>query len=96
MAYLAPAATSHARAWIAVPLRPTVIAVVATSLDAERTVRMGCWGLLVNGSIGHVWYMLLDRIVRAAGVRGVVTKVFLDQAVVTPPLLMAFFAWNTF
>ena len=67
-----------------------------SSFDVERTARMGCWGLLVSGPIGHVWYMLLDRAVRAAGVRGVVTKVLLDQMIATPPLIMAFFAWNTF
>ncbi|KAL1511974.1 hypothetical protein AB1Y20_005252 [Prymnesium parvum] len=63
-------------------------------LDMQRTLRMGSWGLLVNGTSGHVWYKLLDQVVRIGGARGVASKLVLDQAIYTPPLTVTFFMWQ--
>ena len=62
--------------------------------DRGRMARMFWWGALCNGPAGHIWYRGLDHVVRASGVRGVITKVVADQLVFTPPLTLLYFMWQ--
>ena len=57
-------------------------------------MRMASWGLLVNGPIGHLWYLALESVVRLPGASGIVAKVVVDQAIWTPPLTYAFFMYE--
>ena len=66
----------------------------APPLDLQRMARMASWGLLVNGPVGHAWYLALDKIVRLKGGIGVAAKVAVDQAVWTPPLTFGFFCYE--
>ena len=60
----------------------------------SRAARMASWGLLVNGPLGHLFYVGLDRLVTLPGVLGIATKVAIDQAAWTPPLTMLFFVYE--
>ena len=68
----------------------------ASAFDVQRTARMASWGLLVNGPLGHVWYLALERLPLHAAPKAlaVAAKVAVDQAVWTPPLTFAFFTYE--
>ena len=63
-------------------------------LDVQRAARMASWGLLVNGPIGHLWYLGLERMVRVQGALAIAAKVAIDQLVWTPPLTALFFTYE--
>ena len=63
-------------------------------LDVQRAARMASWGLLVNGPIGHLWYLGLERMVRIQGALAIAAKVAIDQLVWTPPLTALFFTYE--
>ena len=63
-------------------------------LDVQRVARMASWGLLVNGPIGHLWYLGLERMVRLQGALAIAAKVAIDQLVWTPPLTALFFTYE--
>ncbi len=67
-------------------------------LDLNRTLRMGAWGLFFGGSTGHVFYNAVEHMVPRSwnGARGIAAKVFIDQALYTPPLTLAFFSFQHF
>jgi hypothetical protein len=67
-------------------------------LDLNRTLRMGAWGLFFGGSTGHFFYNAVEHMVPRSwnGPRGIAAKVFIDQALYTPPLTLAFFSFQHF
>lgn len=60
------------------------------SNDWPRTVRMTTVGLLI-GPIGHVWYRFLDSTFPGNSKMTVLKKLALEQALVSPSLLLGFF-----
>ena len=47
-------------------------------LDVQRAARMASWGLLVNGPIGHLWYLGLERMVRLQGALAIAANLRAD------------------
>lgn len=64
--------------------------------DPYRTLRLGLYGLLLDGPIGHAWYRLLDKYVEPnnpTGTKAVLTKTALDQLLWAPAMTCIFFAF---
>jgi protein Mpv17 len=75
----------------------TEVSIQPFMVDYNRMLRMGSWGLLFNGPTGHLWYNVIERLVpKATSARSVAVKVFLDQALYTPPLTLAFFSYQCY
>jgi len=56
---------------------------------------MAFWGVVLVGPSMHYWYSGLDRIVRAPGLRGTLTKLAVDQTVFAPSIIAAFFTYTS-
>eukprot|EP00891_Asterochloris_glomerata_P008929 jgi/Astpho2/8929/Aster-02611 len=66
-----------------------------TSFNPVRCLRLGAYGLFLDGPIGHQWYRLLDATVYPKdpqGTKAVLTKTALDQLVWAPVMTCIFFA----
>ena len=64
--------------------------------DPYRTLRLGLYGLLLDGPIGHFWYKLLDAKVYPndpKSNKAVLTKTALDQLIWAPAMTCVFFAF---
>lgn len=64
--------------------------------DPYRTLRLGLYGLLLDGPIGHFWYKLLDVKVYPndpKSNKAVLTKTALDQLIWAPAMTCVFFAF---
>ena len=66
-----------------------------TPFNPVRCLRLGAYGLFLDGPIGHQWYRLLDATVfpkDPQGTKAVLTKTALDQLVWAPVMTCVFFA----
>ena len=66
-----------------------------TPFNPLRCLRLGAYGLFLDGPIGHQWYRLLDATVfpkDPQGTKAVLTKTALDQLVWAPVMTCIFFA----
>lgn len=64
--------------------------------DAWRTAKMGSFGLLLHGPIGHYWYGFLDRTVMTkapTSALAVASKTGIDQILWAPIFTSGFFAY---
>ena len=68
------------------------------SYDLIRTLRIGCYGLLVSGPLSYGWYKYLDKFLvlkknasRSETIKLAIYKVFVDELVFGPITLGAFF-----
>ena len=60
-----------------------------------RTLRLGTYGLTLDGPLGHLWYKVLDKYVEPDNPRGnkaVLLKTAADQIVWAPVMTCVFFA----
>lgn len=57
------------------------------ALELARLARYLIYGLLIAGPITHLWFSVLERVVRSPGAAGVIQKVILDQCVAAPIFL---------
>lgn len=60
-----------------------------------RMLRLGTYGLLIDGPIGHAWYKFLDRVVypdKPQSTAAVLIKTAADQLVWAPIMTVVFFA----
>lgn len=65
--------------------------------DLLRTIRLTLFGVLMDGPIGHCWYLLLDQNVfpeSPTEPKAVVTKTLLDQLAWAPFFSCVFFTFN--
>ncbi|KAK9828257.1 hypothetical protein WJX74_005793 [Apatococcus lobatus] len=63
--------------------------------SALRMLRLGTYGLLIDGPIGHAWYKFLDRVVypdKPQSTAAVLIKTAADQLVWAPIMTVVFFA----
>jgi len=64
--------------------------------DAWRTAKMGSFGLLLHGPIGHYWYGFLDRTIMTkapTSALAVASKTGIDQVLWAPIFTSGFFAY---
>jgi len=78
-------------------LRTSELALIS-GIDFSRVTRMAAWGLLIGGPSSHWFYNAVERVVPPAwtGAKCIAAKVFIDQALYTPPLTLAFFTFQNF
>ena len=60
-----------------------------------RMLRLGTYGLLIDGPIGHAWYKFLDRVVypdKPQSTAAVLIKTAADQLIWAPIMTVVFFA----
>jgi protein Mpv17 len=65
-----------------------------TVLDPLRCLRLGCYGLFVDGPFGHLWYKVLDKRVEPEnpnGLKAVLLKTAADQLFWAPIMTCVFF-----
>ncbi|KAK9806843.1 hypothetical protein WJX72_004676 [[Myrmecia] bisecta] len=65
------------------------------TLNVFRTLRLGCYGVTLDGPLGHFWYKLLDRYVYPNDQKctaAVLIKTAADQLVWAPVMTCVFFA----
>ncbi len=58
-------------------------------------LRLGTYGLLIDGPIGHAWYKFLDRVVlpdKPQSTAAVLIKTAADQLIWAPIMTVVFFA----
>jgi hypothetical protein len=70
--------------------------IIESPFDPYRTLRLGLYGLLLDGPIGHFWYKLLDAKVYPndpKSNKAVLTKTALDQLIWAPAMTCVFFAF---
>ena len=56
--------------------------------ELRETLRMGTLGLIWVGPVINTWYMILEKIVRMPGTRGVLIKIACDQLLFAPVLIL--------
>lgn len=64
-------------------------------IEAIRCLRLGTYGLAVDGPLGHLWYKILDRNVcpdNPQGLKSVLLKTAADQLIWAPIMTCVFFA----
>lgn len=64
-------------------------------VDPVRCLRLGTYGLAVDGPFGHLWYKILDRTVEPKnpqGLKAVLVKTAADQLIWAPIMTCVFFA----
>ena len=64
--------------------------------DYHRTLRMGSFGLLLHGPLGHCFYGLLDSKIPGTSLISVAAKVFVDQTIASPLFGIIFFGYLNF
>jgi len=71
--------------------------IIGADYDVYRTLRMTFFGILMDGPIGHCWYLTLDRNVMPETPtvpKAVIIKTLLDQLVWAPFFSCVFFTFN--
>ena len=66
-----------------------------TSFSLLRCLRLGTYGLALDGPLGHLWYQLLDRFVwpnESQSNKAVLAKTAADQLIWAPIMTCVFFA----
>ncbi|KAK9832477.1 hypothetical protein WJX81_000068 [Elliptochloris bilobata] len=66
------------------------------SFHFTRCLRLGMYGLLIDGPVGHWWYKLLDRKVMAdnpQSLKAVLAKTAADQVVWAPVMTLVYFVF---
>eukprot|EP00210_Caulerpa_lentillifera_P008644 g8244.t1 len=72
-------------------------AIIGAKYDVLRTLRLTLFGILMDGPIGHCWYLFLDKNVfpeTPTVPKAIVVKTALDQLVWAPFFSCVFFAFN--
>ncbi|XP_043271246.1 PXMP2/4 family protein 4 isoform X1 [Venturia canescens] len=64
---------------------------ISLNYDWKQLQRYALIGCFVTGPILHGWYKWLDRIFRGTTMKIIMVKLFADQFILTPPLLVLFF-----
>ncbi|KAL6444015.1 hypothetical protein ACFW04_001754 [Cataglyphis niger] len=67
------------------------ISMQSTNYNWPQLKRYAIYGCFLAGPILYRWYKWLDTFYSGTSVRTVLTKLFADQFIFTPPLLMLFF-----
>lgn len=71
--------------------------IIGADYDVYRTLRMTLFGILMDGPIGHCWYLCLDKNVMPETPtvpKAVIIKTLLDQLVWAPFFSCVFFTFN--
>lgn len=77
-------------------LQPGFRSSLNQELDACRCLRLGSYGLTIDGPIGHAWYKLLDKYVYPNDPQcnaAVLLKTAADQIVWAPIMTCVYFAF---
>lgn len=72
-------------------------AILGAKYDVLRTLRLTSFGVLMDGPIGHCWYLFLDKNVFPQApktTKAIITKTALDQLIWAPFFSCVFFAFN--
>lgn len=65
------------------------------SFDWSRFASMSCYGFLISGGIGHLWFKGLDKYFGTSMKFSVAAKkVCVDQFILAPPEIVFFLAWS--
>lgn len=62
-------------------------------LDLPRVFRFAAFGAVLQGPAGHVWYNILERVIRLPGLAGIAGKVAADQLLFAPVFTSIFFGY---
>ena len=71
--------------------------IVGSNYDLHRTLRMTLFGILMDGPIGHCWYLFLDTNIfpeASKEPKAIVAKTVLDQLFWAPFFTCVFFTFN--
>ncbi|KAH0954160.1 hypothetical protein HN011_012366 [Eciton burchellii] len=67
------------------------ISMQSTSYNQSQLKRYAIYGCFLAGPILYGWYKWLDMFYSGTSTKTVLTKLFMDQFILTPPLLILFF-----
>lgn len=71
--------------------------ILGANYDVLRTLRLTAFGVLMDGPIGHCWYLFLDKTVlpdTPTVPKAIIMKTALDQLIWAPFFSCVFFAFN--